>query len=666
MRQLERFFDLSLDMLCIAGFDGYFKRVNPAFREVLGYEEAELLELPFMELVHPDDRPSTTEAMSCLREGRPVIDFENRYVTKSGSLRWLSWRARAEEDLIYGVARDVTESKRLERLLRAREILRSVAEGTAAATGTEYFRSLVYHLASALGVRYCFLSECFGETAGWARTLAFWDGEDFVENFEYEVENTPCRKVFGGETCLVGRRVQELFPNDQELAKLEAESYVAVPMLSSSGEVLGLLAAMDVKPLAKDDPDTSLLRIFSDRAGAELERHRAEQERERLQTQLLHAQKLESLGVLAGGIAHDFNNILVGILGNAGLALAELLPGSLARPFLERIEQAAQRAADLANQMLAYSGRGQFVVRTFQLEELVEEMADLLRSSVSKKADLRLRRAAEIPTVEADATQIRQVALNLITNASDALGDDSGTITVDIDTLNAAPTDLDETLPGNELRPGRYVQLKVSDTGCGMDEETRNRIFDPFFTTKRTGRGLGMAAVLGIVRGHKGAIRVKSEPGHGTTFEVLLPASGEASAAPQELKAAPSDRGVSGKILVVDDEDMVRQVAQFTLERTGREVLLAADGREALQVFLREGRDIVAVVLDLTMPWMSGEETFHELRRLSPEVPVILTSGYNEQDAAARFRFDSQGPASFLKKPYRPRELVEMVESVLA
>jgi CheY-like chemotaxis protein len=365
---------------------------------------------------------------------------------------------------------------------------------------------------------------------------------------------------------------------------------------------------------------------------------------------------------LAGGIAHDFNNILVGILGNSGLALGELPPGSPARRFIERVEQAAERAAELAGQMLAYSGKGQFMVDTFDLRRLVEETAGLLETSISKKAELRFVFAGDVPPVRGDATQIRQVVMNLVTNASDALGDAAGTISVEIGVVEADGVDLAPTWTADELPAGRYVYLAVADTGCGMDADTRAKVFDPFFTTKSTGRGLGMAAVLGIVRGHRGAIKVASDPGHGSTFTVLLPVSDE----PAQDRPAAARAAVQpgrGKILVVDDEDLVRDVAEATLTRSGFEVLIAGDGLRALAIVRRQGHELAAVVLDLTMPHMNGEETFHELRRLFPDLPVILTSGYNEPDATGRFA--APGPAGFLKKPYRPDDLLRVVTEVL-
>lgn len=546
------------------------------------------------------------------------------------------------------------------------EILRRVVEDTSTTTGTAFFRSLVRTLAKTLDVRYCLLANCREEAPEIVRTLAFWNGDHFADQFEYTIANTPCEKVFKGEICVYGQGVQTLFPLDTDLRKLEAESYIAVPMPSSSGQILGILVALDVKPFNEENLDVSLLLLFAGRAGAELERQRAEKENQTFQAQMLHSQKLESLGILAGGIAHDFNNILVGILGNTGLAQMVLPPDSKANEFLEKIEQAAQRAADLANQMLAYSGRGQFVIETVNLAKLVDNMADFLRTSISKKANLRFRFSENLPPIRADATQIRQVVMNLVTNASDALGEESGTITVRVADKEADESDLDTTHTGTGLAPGHYLCLKVSDTGSGMGQNTRAKIFDPFFTTKLTGRGLGMAAVLGIVRGHKGSIKVESTPGYGSIFTVLLPTADQV--AEERYRAESGDaiqtmvpRG--GKILVVDDEEVVREVARLSLESAGYEVITAPNGRDALAVFLREGNEIAAVVLDLTMPYMSGEEAFSELHRLKPDLRVVLTSGYNEQDVTSRFEGD--GPSGFLKKPFRSKDLIRKVNQVL-
>ncbi|HMO53776.1 MAG TPA: response regulator, partial [Tepidiformaceae bacterium] len=297
---------------------------------------------------------------------------------------------------------------------------------------------------------------------------------------------------------------------------------------------------------------------------------------------------------------------------------------------------------------------------------LVEEMAHLLEVSVTKRAVLKYRFAPDLPAVEGDATQIRQVIMNLITNASDAIGERSGVISISTGLMQADRAYLASSYLDTDLPEGDYVYLEVADTGDGMNETTRDRIFDPFFTTKFTGRGLGLAAVLGIVRGHHGTIKLYSEPGRGTTFKVLLPAAGAPGTAPSPAPSlAPAEEGpmTQHTVLVVDDDETVRSVTRRMLEHAGYTVLQAGDGIQALDAY-RENPGIDLVLLDMTMPHMDGEETFRELRRLSSDIRVVLTSGYNEQDATERFV--GKGLAGFIQKPYRPAELLAKVAEVLA
>ena len=412
-------------------------------------------------------------------------------------------------------------------------------------------------------------------------------------------------------------------------------------------------------PVVEGDEVTGFVEVVEDIT----ERRRVAREKERLEEQLRHAQKLESLGVLAGGIAHDFNNLLVAILGNADLALTEMPPHVAQRAYLEGIRTASQRAAELTNQMLAYSGKGRFVVRALDLNAVVEEMGHLLAVSIPKKVELRYDLDRELPAVDADAAQIHQVVMNLVTNAASAIGEESGVIRITTATIEADREELTSTYLNEELTPGRYVSLEVSDSGCGMDDATQARLFDPFFTTKAAGRGLGMAAVLGIVRGHHGAIRVRSEPGRGSTFTILLPAS-EAPAAAIESPApdaATVDRG--GTILVVDDEEGVRTMAEKMLRHGGYEVLTAHDGIRALEVYREHRARIRAVLLDLTMPRMNGEETLRELRRIDAEVKVVISSGYEERDATQRL---SGEDLAFIQKPYPVADLLTKIRAVLA
>ncbi|MBZ0119928.1 MAG: PAS domain S-box protein, partial [Sandaracinaceae bacterium] len=386
-------------------------------------------------------------------------------------------------------------------------------------------------------------------------------------------------------------------------------------------------------------------------------------ERRSLELRIQQAQKLESLGVLAGGIAHDFNNLLVGILGNVGIANLDLPPESPVAPVLADIQTAALRAADLTKQLLAYAGKGRFVVERLDLNRLVSEMTHLLTTVVSKKAALRLDLAPSLPPVEGDATQLRQVVMNLITNASDALGDEPGIISITTGVVQADREYLQGTYLDDRLEEGRYVFLEVADNGSGMDQPTRERIFDPFFSTKFTGRGLGLAAVLGILRSHGGAVKVYSEPGRGSSFKVLLPAvAGAAEPGVEERDAGPegASRGV---VLVVDDEDSVRSVARRVLERAGFDVIDACDGHEAVDVFRERADEIAVVLLDMTMPRLSGEEAFRELRRIRPGVRVVLSSGYNEQEATQRFA--GKGLARFLQKPWTASALVAAMRGIL-
>ena len=394
------------------------------------------------------------------------------------------------------------------------------------------------------------------------------------------------------------------------------------------------------------------------------ERKQAEEERLAFERQLLHTQKLESLGVLAGGVAHDFNNLLTTILGNTDMSMLKLPVGSPVRSYLSDVGTAARRAAGLAQQMLAYSGKGRFVVEALSLNEVIEEMTHLLEVSLSKKAALSYHLATNLPPIEADATQIRQVIMNLITNASEAIEESTGAISITTGAMECNREYLTTAYLDKDLKAGQYVYVEVADTGCGMTAQVQQRMFDPFFTTKFTGRGLGMAAMLGIVRGHQGAIKVSSEPGQGTTIKVLFPARADMHIRPANGVTATSDRWQgSGTILVVDDDETVLTLACRMVEFMGFDVLRAADGREALQVYLNHPGEIRGVVLDLTMPHMDGEETFRELRRIDPDVLVIMSSGYSEQDVTGRFA--GKGLAGFIQKPYQLKSLEEKLREVL-
>ncbi|HWC95331.1 MAG TPA: PAS domain S-box protein [Candidatus Sulfopaludibacter sp.] len=376
-------------------------------------------------------------------------------------------------------------------------------------------------------------------------------------------------------------------------------------------------------------------------------------ERKQLEEQMRHTQKLESLGVLAGGVAHDFNNLLTGIMGNASLALEILATHDPVCELIRDVVSASDRAAHLTRQLLAYAGKGRFLIEPLDVSEQVREISHLVQTSISKNVNLRLELDEGLPPIQADASQLQQVVMNLVINGAEAIPPDrNGTVLV---TTGIQHVDVPE------LPAGDYVSLEVSDTGIGMNEETLARIFDPFFTTKFTGRGLGLAAVQGIVRSHRGALKVHSRPGGGTTFQVMFPAV-QAAALP---KPPVVSHVLGGRelILVIDDEDVIRRTARASLERYGYTVAVAENGAEGVKVFQVLADNIAVVILDMTMPVMGGEEAFRQIKLIRPDARILLSSGYNEVEAVRRFT--GKGLAGFIQKPYSSAILVEKVKSVI-
>ncbi len=394
------------------------------------------------------------------------------------------------------------------------------------------------------------------------------------------------------------------------------------------------------------------------------ERLKAESDRKLLDEQLQQAQKMESLGILAGGIAHDFNNILTGILGYADLAKVSTPPESDAYLYIEELVKGVKQASELTRQMLAYSGKGKFIIQPLNLQEVVEDMGRLLDVSISKKCSLSYHFESDIPAIEGDVAQIRQVILNLIVNAAEAIGEDVGQISITIGSMYCDQDYLVETFQNSGLGEGRFVYLEVADSGIGMDAATKERIFDPFFTTKFTGRGLGLSAILGIVLGHKGVIKVYSEPNKGSTFKILFPVVSNSAETVHKFGTINKDWKSTGTVLIIDDEEQVRKLSREMFKKMGFQVLLAVDGEQGVAVFREHHKDISVVMLDMTMPKMNGVETFRELRRIDDSVPTILTSGYNEQTAINQFA--GKGLAGFIQKPYLYHQLTEVVKNVLA
>ncbi|MDD2735138.1 MAG: PAS domain S-box protein [Desulfuromonadaceae bacterium] len=598
--------------------DGGIADVNPAACRSLGYTREELLRLSVADVdTHADAEVLLQQFPELRKLGSMKLESEHR--RKDGSVFpveiAINYVQLEGEERNCAFVRDITERKQAESALMESELrFRSLMEDIPSVAAQGYALDgtvLFWNRASEL--LYGYRTE---EALG-ANLLDLIIPEELKEG------------VIGSIQLMI--ESGEHIPAGEILLKRKDGS--RVPVFSSHALL---------KPIGRQ-PELFCLDIDL------TERKSAEEQRIKLEQQLLHAQKLESLGVLAGGIAHDFNNILMAIMGNADLALMRINKESPAVENLHRIEQASARAADLAKQMLAYSGKGKFVVENIDLNILLEEMLHMLEVSISKKAVLRLNRHTPLPTVEADATQMRQIIMNLVINASEAIGEKSGVIAITTGCMDCGRSYLKDIWLDENISEGLYIYLEIADTGCGMDKETLAKLFDPFFTTKFTGRGLGMAAVLGIVRGHKGAIKVYSDPKRGTTFKILLPAN----CRPVEIfndASHNNDWKGEGNVLLVDDEETVRGIGTEMLKELGFNVITAEDGRDAVEKF-KATQDFAFVILDLTMPHMDGEQCFRELRQLNSDIKVIMSSGFNEQEVTEKFV--GKGLAGFIQKPYK-------------
>ncbi|MBX7258848.1 MAG: PAS domain-containing protein, partial [Candidatus Hydrogenedentes bacterium] len=510
----------------------------------------------------------------------PFIEWVSNLLHSSGSERAMRCNACVMFDgesetpaRLVGTAQDITDLRRAEQSLRANEkfladIFESIQDGISILDRDLH----IVRVNSAMERWYAHAMPLEGKSC-----FQVYHGRDI-----------PCEGCPSIRTLATGEACQ------QTLARWTPEGEVrewhdlfTFPMRDSeTGEILGVI---------------EYVREVTDRV-------RAEEARRTLETQLQHTQKLESLGVLAGGIAHDFNNLLQGVLGGVSLALLEAPADSPLRGNLETISQAARRAADLVSQMLTYSGKGHFSKKSVALGPVVREMLSLIESCISKKTRLEFQCQDNLSTIEADVTQLRQIVMNLVTNASEALVDGEGVVSIVVEGRPCDSVLLRECVVGEGLAEGNYVCLRVSDTGCGMDQETLQKAFDPFYTTKFAGRGLGLAVVMGIVRTHGGGLLVETEPGRGSTFTVLFPcASLPPSDIVEETEYAPIERA-SGTVLLVDDEPVVLEIGKRALERIGYRVYCANDGEAGLELFERHADEIDAVVLDMSMPQMDGRQ----------------------------------------------------------
>lgn len=667
---------------------GLITLFNPAASRLLGYTAGEVVGRHTPELFHDPVELAERTVKLALQDGstptgfdvlvarvrRGRVDLEDCvYVTRSGERVAMKMAVSAlhdERGSITGflfIAADVTALRRAElQLAHERRVMEQMARGAGI---TEVLNQLV------LGHESLFPGTISSVMLldPVARTLTVAAAPHLPEAYCETLNGAVIGPKVGscGTAAATGKMVivvdietDPLWDDYRKAALVHGlRACWSAPIRSVQGAVLGTLAVYRRERGAPQPHELASIESSAQLAALAIERDQTEIERVKLERKLLETQKLESLGVLAGGIAHDFNNLLTGILGNASLASLELPESSPIHDYLGQINQSSLRAADLCKQMLAYSGRGRFVVQKLDLNRLVEETTHLLQISISKQAVLRFNLGSGLPSIEADATQIRQVVMNLVINASEAIGGKPGVISLNTGVTRADRAYLAGTIAAQDIAEGDYVALEVSDSGCGMNAETLAKIFDPFFSTKFTGRGLGLAAVLGIMRGHHGALKVYSELGRGTTFKLLFPCvSGPAETARPVGGVRPAWRG-RGRVLVVDDEETIRHTAARMLRVLGFETELMGNGQEAVDALRANPGAYTLVLLDLTMPVMDGEQAFTELRRLQPDVRVVLMSGFNQQEAVARFT--GKGLASFLQKPFSMEVLTEVLQAVL-
>ena len=638
-------------MLLRSTVPGEAPRINKAFTDEYGLTLEDLVAKPLIEWIHPSDRQ---ELQTVLDTGEGEVLA--RHLTKQDDWRMLRWRVRTDAGAVVALALShrATEtevnipdsltpqkSSLIETLERMVRIVESKADGCRCSI--LLLESDGEHMAVGAGPSFPKEYNCavqglrIGPTVGSCGTAAFWNVPVVVEN----IAEDPLWKNLRGAAEIAG-----------------VGCCWSVPVTGATGEeVLGAMALYKNEPGAPGPHDMELLEISARMVGLAIEHDRLEQ-------QLREATKMEAIGVLAGGIAHDFNNMMAAVMGNAEITTSALPQDSPVRVNLERIVSTCVAASDLCKELLAYAGRSNSVKETLDCNLLVKELGDLMVAGLSKKVSMVFEIDETPHSIVADRSHLRQVFMNLMTNASDALGKNEGRIVVGTKSVSLGREDIETLISYPPLQQGEYVCVWVSDTGAGMSPETRAKIFDPFFTTKSTGHGLGLAAVLGIVKSHKGAISVDSTLGVGTTFSVWLPLVASTSdlegAAPTtNTKVVPE----STRILVADDHASVRMVIVAHLESVGYTVVEAEDGQEAVDVFRNDPDGFDCVLLDHNMPKMDGEEVLVELQKIRSDVRVVLNSGFTEDEMLARFK--GAGLAGVLHKPAPRNVLLDKIEKVL-
>ena len=634
--------DFTYDWEYWVGAEGNFLYVSPSCERITGYSAEEFIGDPDLmnRIIHPDDRNGMLDHYHNVRKLAPhaVESMDFRIIRRDGALLWIGHvclPVYGQEGQLLGRRgsnRDITERKRVEKELMESE---------------EKYRNLVEHISDVvfeidnLG--------CFGYISPKLRDLAEYEPKDLIGR-------SFIKFVHPEDRDLLMKRFSELTKGDERPFDFR--------VLTKSGKTKWVRT--QTKPFRKETSFLGGRGTLIDIT----ERKRLEEDRMEMQHKLLQAQKLQSLALMAGGMAHDFNNQLAIVLGNLELVLRDGVLDLKARQKIGNAITAAKRSAGLSRQIQTYSGSAFYIPKDLDLNELAHKNEDQLKSAVSKTITLNFEIYKGLTFIRGDAIQIQSIITSLIMNASEAIGAADGDVTIRTGVMDCDAAYLGRSRLEDKPEPGRFGFLEVTDTGCGMDAETQRKLFDPFFSTKFWGRGLGMAEVMGTVKGHHGAIIVDSELGKGTTVRVLFPAPKEVQAEPVqvmdivETQAQPSDvLGRRKTILVVDDEELVRELCVEWLELLGYASIVAVDGLEGVHIFRESMNEIDLVLLDFVMPRMNGVEAFEELVRIKPDVKVIFSSGYTEE--VMRQRFSGRRPESILHKPYEMDVLKTELERLL-
>jgi len=640
--------------------EGRFLDVNNAWLRIHGYDSKdEVIGKNFSMMQVDSGSDSALVHLAELKKGKPIPFGEFCSRRKDGTVGHHIFSAHpvvhfGEIAGFEWFIIDISERKQIEK------VQSYLLEINSLHPGEDFFELLARYLAMSLDMDFVCIDRLEGDGLS-ARTVAVWCDDHFEDNVTYALKDTPCGDVVGNNVCCFPANVCQFFPRDQVLQDLRAESYVGVTLWSHTHEPIGLIAVISRRPLANRLLAENIMNLVGVRAAGEMERMDALEVQKNLERQILDTQKLESLGVLAGGIAHDFNNIMAVIIGNC--SLVKLRP-EFAADNIQQIEKAAERAAELCRQMLTYAGKSDSVKALINIEPLVSETVKMLKTTLPQNALIKFDSSANLPNISGDASQIRQIVMNLIINAAESIGEEQGEVCVSL-AETAIKTGLsDKDLLGKAIPAGKYLCLEVTDNGCGMDDEIKRRIFEPFYSTKFAGRGLGMSAVLGIVSAHKGALQLSSQEGQGTTFKVFLPVltgDSHVDKSPQQVASVPWQG--SGTILLAEDEVQVRTIAKIMLEELGFIVIEACNGAEAIERHQENASDITLVLTDIGMPLMDGYELFRELKKLNPDLPIIISSGFGDADVISHIARENL--AGIVSKPYNFAQLREILKSVV-